>query len=451
MNISLINNDTTSGIVRMVIEKNDYEAQVKKQLIQYRQKAHIPGFRTGMAPMGMIKKLYGKYATAEEVNNCVVSNLPKYLEENNLKYLIDPLPNETEQKPVDFDTQDEFEFYFDIAFTPQFNIKLNKRDKVPYYKINVDDKVLQTQMDSYRKNFGSYDQVNEAGAADLVNGTLSELDENNTPKADGIVQTEAMLMPQYLTGKKEQSKFIGAKLDDVIVFNPYKAFKGDADKIAPLLKIDKELVPGVKSNFRFEVKEITRYREAELNQELFDKICGADVVHSEEDLKERIKLKIDNQLKSESEYKLQTDLQDLLIKKAGEVAFAEDLLKRWMLSTKKDYTPELVNENFPDVLAELKFRLIKEEIVRTFNLAIEEADIKIMAKQIALEQLAQYGVYSASDEWVESYATTLMKQEESLNSIAERAQQDKLVEWLKQQVKIETIEVSYDEFVKLLA
>jgi trigger factor len=451
MNISLINNDTTSGIVRVIIEKNDYEAQVKKQLIQYRQKAHIPGFRAGMAPMGMIKKLYGKYATAEEVNNCVVNNLSKYLEENNIKYLVDPLPSETEQKPIDFDTQDEFEFCFDIAFAPQFNIKLNKQDKVPYYKINVDDTMLQTQIDAYRKNFGSYDPVEEIGEADLVNGILSELDENNAPKADGILLTEATLMPQYLTGKKEQSKFIGAKLNDVIVFNPYKAFKGAADKIATLLKIDKELVPEVKNNFRFEVKEITRYKEAELNQELFDKMFGADTVRSEEDFKEIVRLKLGNQLKSESEYKFQMDLQDLLFKKAGDITVAEDILKRWMLTTKKEYTPEKVNESFPEVIAELKFRLIKEEIVRSGNLKIEDADIESMARQIAVEQLAQYGVYSADDEWVESYANGMMKQEDSLNSIAERAQQDKLVEWVKQQIEIETIEVSYEEFTKLLA
>ncbi|MDR1600856.1 MAG: trigger factor [Tannerella sp.] len=450
MNISLVNNDTVSGIVKMVVEKKDYEAQVEKQLRQYRQKADIPGFRKGMAPLGMIRKMYGKYLLTEEVNKCISENLLKYIRTNGIGILGEPLPNETEQQPIDFDTQEDFEFYFDIALSPQIDIKLTAHDTLTYYKINVDDAMLQEQIDSYCRNYGSQETVEDVEASDFVKGILSELDENSAPKEDGILVTEASLIPAYLKDDDERAKFIGLKPNDSVVFNPGRACNGAAAEIASLLKIDRERAAEINSDFRFEVKEISRHRNAELNQKLFDRIFGDNTVKTEEEFREKVKLSLDEQLKIESEYKFQIDMRTFLIEKTGDVAFADGLLKRWLL-TNRENTPEKVEEEFPKVIDDLKFNLAKEYIVSSNGLQVENIDIENTAKKVARAQFAQYGMLSMPDHVVESYARDILKRKETYDEIAGRALHDKLTDWLKNRIEIETKEISHEEFAKLLA
>lgn len=450
MNVSLKNNDAVSGILTLQIEKNDYEAQVEKSLRQYRQKANMPGFRKGMVPMGIIKKMYGKYVLAEEVNKVASENLFKYIRENNINILGEPLPNETEQKPIDFDTQTDFEFAFDIAIAPEINIKLTKRDKLTSYEIEVDDEMLNKQIESYRKNFGSYDQAEDIEETDMVKGIISELD-NGEPKEGGILIEDAVIMPTYIKGKKEQAKFIGAKLNDVIVFNPNKAYKGAAAEMASLLKVDKETAPEIKSDFRFEIKEITRHKEAELNQELFDKIFGEGTVKTEEEFNEKVKASLADQFTPQSEYKFMLDARELLIKKAGDVNFADDILKRWLLTANEKTTAEKVEEDYPKVIEDLKFHLTKESIVKENGLKVEDEDIERLAKQVAKSQFAQYGMLSVPDDVLSNYAKDMLKQKETLQNVVDRAVEEKLAAWLKEQVKVETKTVSFEEFQKMFA
>lgn len=450
MNVSFKNNDAVSGILTLQIEKQDYEAQVEKGLRQYRQKANIPGFRKGMVPMGMIKKMYGKYVLAEEVNKVASENLFKYIRENNIHILGEPLPNETEQKPVDFETQEDFEFCFDIAIAPEINIKLTKRDKLTSYQIDIDDEMLNKQVEGYRKNFGSYDPAEDIQETDLVKGILSELD-NDEPKEGGILVEDAILMPTYIKGKKEQSKFIGAKLHDIIVFNPNKAYKGAAAEMASLLKVNKESASEIKSDFRFEVKEITRHKEAALDQELFDKVFGEGTVTNEEEFIEKVKASLSEQFQPQSEYKFMLDVRDLLIKKAGEVKFADDILKRWLLVANENTTLEKVEDDYPKVVEDLTFHLAKDSITKENGLKVENEDIELLAKKVAKSQFAQYGMLSVPDDVLSNYAKDMLKQKETLQNIVDRAMEEKLAAWLKEQVKVETKNVSIEEFQQMLA
>lgn len=450
MNVSLKNNDAVSGILTLQIEKKDYEAQVDKSLRQYRQKANIPGFRKGMVPMGMVKKMYGKYILAEEVNKVVSENLFKYIRENNINILGEPLPNETEQKPIDFDTQEDFEFCFDIAIAPEINIKLTKRDKLTCYEVEVDDDMLNKQIEGYRKNFGSYESAEDIQESDLVKGIVSELD-NGEPKEGGILVEDAVLMPMYIKGKKEQSKFLSAKLGDVIIFNPHKAYKGAEAEIASFLKVDKETAAEIKSDFRFEIKEITRHKEAELNQELFDKVFGEGTVKSEDAFNEKVKESLAEQFQPQSDYKFMLDVRSLLIKKAGEIQFADEILKRWLLTANEQTTIEKVEEDYPKVVEDLKFHLAKEQIVRENELKVEDADVERLAKQVAKSQFAQYGMLSVPDDLLTNYANDMLKKKETVQNIVDRAVEEKLSGWLKEQVKVETQSISFDEFQKLFA
>ena len=449
MNVSLINNDAVSGIIKLEIEKKDYEVQVDKSLRQYRQKAKIPGFRPGMVPLGLIQKMYGKHLVAEEVNKLVSEHLFKYMQENEIRILGNPLPNETEQQIIDFDVEEDFEFYFDIALAPVIELKLNKRDKLTCYSVIVDEAMINQQIKTYRQHFGLYEQVEVIEAEDLVRGTVTELQDGNI-KEGGIVVEKAVIMPKYIKGKREQNKFLGATLNETVVFNPQKAYKGVTAEIASFLKVDKEVAEHITADFQFEIKEITRFKEAELNKELFDKVFDENTTETEEAFREKVKSILADQYKQQSDYKLIIDIHKLLIRKAGDIKFADDILKRWLLASNKETTPEKVEAEYPEIIEDIIYQLIKERICKEQELKVEDSEIEELAKKTVRAQFAQYGMFSVPDDLLAKYTNDLLKKEESLRGFFDRALDGKFTEWVKAQVKVETKEVSLDEFEKLV-
>ena len=419
MNVSLKNIDATKGIVKLEIVKADYADKVEKSLRSFRQKAEMPGFRKGMVPMGMVKKMYGKHVLVEEINKLVSENLYNYIRENKLNILGEPLPNE-----------------------------MSKNDKVPYYQVNIDDEMIGKQVEAYQANFGTYDQVEDVEEKDLVKGTVAEL-ENGSPKEGGIVVEEAVLMPMYIKDEAEKAKFIGAKKNSVIVFNPNKAYEGAEAEIASFLKVNKEAVSGITGDFSFEITEVTRHKNAELNQELFDKVFGEGVVTSEEEFKNKIREALAEQFTPQSDFKFLVDARDLLVQKAGELSFAEDLLKRWLLVANEKNTKEKIDEEYPRIIEDLKYQLIKENLVKENGLKVEDADIEGFAKRVAKAQFAQYGMLSVPEDVLANYAKDILKNKQTLQNIIDRAVEEKLAGWLKEQVELDTKEVTADEFNKL--
>ena len=448
MNISLKNNDTTSGIIKIEIGQSDYAEQVEKSLKNIRKKANIPGFRKGMVPMGMIKKMYGKQALAEEINKLVSEKLYHYIQENKLNILGEPLPNQTEQKAIDFNTQEEFEFCFDVALAPEIKIELSKKDKLPYYKVKIDDEMVSKQLDAYRANFGSYDKVDEVEEEDLVKGVIAEL-ENGAVKEGGIVVEDAILMPSYIKNEEERKKFLGAKNNTVVIFNPNKAYDGAEAEIASLLKIDKSKVAETTSDFSFEIKEITRHKDAEMNQELFDKVFGEGIVTSEEEFKNKIVEALTEQYVPQSDFKFLEDAREMLVGKVGELKFADSILKRWLLVANEKNTPEKVEEDYPQIIKDLTYHLIKESIVKDNEIKVEDADVETFAKRVAKSQFAQYGMLSVPEDVLDNYAKDMLKNKQTLQNIIERAVEEKIAAWLKEQVELEEKEVSTEEFNKL--
>ena len=450
MNVSLLNNDTVSSIVKLEIEKNDYEAQVEQKLRQLRQKANMPGFRKGMVPFGLVKKMYGKSVLAEEINTLVSEKLLNYIRENNMRILGEPMPNETEQQPIDFDVQENFDFYFDLAMAPEFTLKFNKRDRLTRHTIIVEEAMINAQISSYCKNFATYDQADEITEEDLVKGLVTEL-EAGKPKPGGIVVEEAVLMPKYIKGKREQTKFIGSKVNKTIVFNPQKAYKGVEAEIASFLKVDKEVAKDITNDFQFEIKEITRYKEAELNKALFDKVFGEDTVETEEVFREKVKSSLAETFSQQSDYLFNIDVNILLIKKAGEVKLADSILKRWLVAANKDTTAEKVEEDYPKIVNDLILHLAKKQIMNDNHLQVEDADLEDMARRMTKMQFAQYGMLTVPDDVLDSYAKKMLQEKETLQNIESRASEEKMVNWLKEQVKTETKEVLQEEFEKLFA
>lgn len=448
MNVSLKNIDAVSGIVKVEIVKDDYNDKVEKGLRSFRQKANVPGFRKGMVPMGLVKKMYGKSVLVDEINKLVSESLFGYIRENQLNVLGEPMPSLSEQKEIDFDTQENFEFSFDIALAPEIKVNLSKDDTLTYYKIAITDEMVDKQVDSYCANFGSYEPEEEVEEKDMVKGLLVEL-ENGAPKEGGIVVEGAVLMPMYIKNEEERSKFIGVKKNSVVTFNPNKAYEGVEAEIASFLKIEKDQVASVLGDFNFEIAEITRHKNAELNAELFERVFGKDVVSTEEEFRAKIKEALEEQVAPESDFKFMADARDVLVAKAGELTFPEAFLKRWLLASDEKKTQESVDADYLKIIEDLTYHLVKESLVKANDIRVEDADITAFGKRVAKAQFAQYGMLTVPDDVLDNYAKDMLKNKETLRNVIDRAVEEKLSTWLKENVTLDIKEVTSEEFGKL--
>lgn len=448
MNVSLQNIDKVSALLTVKIEKSDYQEQVDKSLKSIRQKAQIPGFRKGMVPMSLVKKMYGKSAVAEEVNKLLSDNLFSYIRENNINILGEPLPNEN-QPAVDFDTMEEFEFLFDIALSPEFTVEPTAKDKVPYYTIDVTDEMVENQVKQYTQRNGKYEQVDAYQDKDMLKGTISELDENGSTKEGGIQVEDAVLMPAYMKNEEQKALFADAKVNDIITFNPYTAYDGHDAEIASLLKIEKEAVAEMKSDFSYQISEITRFVEGELNQEIFDQVYGEGVVKSEEEFRAKIKENVAETFVADSDYKFLLDARKMLTDKVGKLEFPEALLKRVMQLNNEDKGEEFVDENYEKSIEELTWHLIKEKLVKEYDIKVEQEDVIAMAKNVTRAQFAQYGMANVPDDLLDNYAMEMLKKKETVDSLVNRVVEAKLSGALKEKVKLQNKTVSIEEFNKL--
>ena len=447
MNIVRTDIDAVNATLTVHIEKNDYAEKVEKKLREYRKKANIPGFRPGMVPMGMLKKMYGKAILAEEINSLISENLYKYISENKIESLGEPLPNEAEQPEFDLDANEEFDFIFDIGIAPAFDVEIAKIDKVPYYNIEVSKEMIDERVKQDAARFGDYSQEESVEESDMIKGEIVEL-ENGEVKADGITASAAVLMPKYMSNEEQKSFFVGAKKGAEVVFNPAKSYDNEAE-VASLLKITKEEVKDIATDFKFTIEEITRHKEAEINQALFDKVYGEGVVTSEEEYRNKIKESIEAQLNPESDYKFNLDVREMLLAKYKDLQFPEAFLKRWVLTSNKDLTAEKADEDFPKMLEGLKWQLITNKLSEANNIKIEEKDITDYTKALARAQFAQYGMANAPEEYIENFAKDMLKKEDTANNIINRVGENKVVELLKTQVKLDKKTVSLEDFNKL--
>jgi trigger factor len=448
MNVSLTNVDSANAILQINVAKADYQEKLDNSLKTFRKKANVPGFRPGTVPMGMVKKMYGKSIMAEEINKLVGETLYKYIQDNKLNVLGEPLPNEEKQQPIDFATEGDYDFFFDIALAPEIKLDLSKKDKINYYKIEVNKELVDKQIDSYKANYGKYEKVEEgAKETDLIRGVIKEM-EDGKEKEGGIFVESGVVMPSYIKDKEEQAKFVGAKSGDVITFNPGKAYEGNEAEISSLLHIQKDEVESIAAEFQFEITEITRYKEAELDQELFDKVFGEGTVKDAEEFKAKVKETISDQFAPDSDYKFLLDAKELLEEKTGDLQFPDAFLKRWLMASGEERTAESVEAEYPKIIADLKFHLIKEQIAKDYDLKIESEDMKTIAMQAARAQFAQYGMMSLPDEMVENYANDMLKNKDNARNLLDRAMENKIIDSLKATLGITEKEIPLDDFRK---
>ncbi|MDY4851239.1 MAG: trigger factor [Prevotella sp.] len=452
MNISFENPDKINGVLKITIEKDDYQGEVDKTLKNYRKQANIPGFRQGQAPIGMIKRQFGMQVKMDVINKILGEKLNGYIIDNKIAMLGTPLPNEA-QVEQDLEKDGPFEFIFDIAVAPEINIEINGNDEIDHYSIEVDDKLVDQQVDMFRSRAGHYDKVEEYDAAqnDMLKGDLRELDADGNAKEDGIVVEQAVLMPEYIKVEDQKSLFDGAKLGSVITFNPKKAYPESNAEIKSLLKISDEQAEGLTSDFTFLVTEISRFVKAEVNQELFDQVFGEGNVKDEADFRQKVAESIKTQFSNDEEFKFMLDIRKYAEDKVGEVAFPDELLKRVMKSNNQDKDDKFIEDNYAASIKELKWSLIKNELMEANELKVEKEDVVKVVKDIARMQFAQYGMSNVPEEYLDNYVDKIMKEEKNLESYIERASDVKLAAALKKVVKLNEKTVSLDEFNKIMS
>lgn len=449
MNVQFEIADKVNGLMTLTIEQSDYAEKVEKTLKDYRKRAQVPGFRPGQAPMGMIKRQYGMSVKVDEINRLLGEKLYEYVRENKIQMLGEPLPSD-KQQPLNFEGDGPFEFVFDIAVAPEFKAELTGRDKIDYYQITVDDKLIDQQIQMYASRAGQYEKADSYESRDMLKGDLRELDEQGNTKEGGITVDSAVLMPEYIKVEDQKKIFDGVKPGDIITFNPKKAYPDSDTEVAALLKLKKEDVAELTSDFSYQITEISRFTPAAVDQKLFDQVFGEGTVKDEQEFRAKIAESLKPQFAADSDYKFLLDVRAHMEKKVGKLQFPDALLKRIMLNNNKDKGEKFVEENYEKSIVELEWHLIKEQLVAAQQIKVEDADLKQVAKEAARAQFAQYGMSNVPEEYLDNYADEMLKKRENIDGIVDRAVDVKLTAALKNVVKLNEKSVTLDEFNKLM-
>jgi trigger factor len=449
MNITRENIDALNAIVKVSIEKNDYEATVNEVLKDYRKKANMPGFRPGKVPAGLVKKMYGKAILADEVNKLLSKNLMQHIVEEKLNILGEPLPNEEKQPKIDWDNDTDFDFYFDIAVAPEIDVKLDKDVKYPYYTIAVDDETVNKQIEAYLFRLGENKEVDAFEEKDTLRGDFVQLDAEGNELKDGIKAENVAIAVDLMKDEELKKQFLGKKAGDVVVFDPVKAYD-NRHEVGHMLNVSHEEAEKIEGNFKFTIAKVLRFQPAELTEENIQKIYGEDAgISTEEELKARVKKDLSESFVYSSNYKFAIDTRDAMVENL-KFDLPVEFLKRWVKVTNEKLTDEQIEQDFDNFLKDLRWQLIKDQIIRNKGLKITDEDVKALAKETARMQFRQYGLNDVADEHLENYANHMLQNEEEKRRLTTKKQEDMVLEAIKESVTLETKEVSQEEFNKML-
>ncbi len=447
MNISQENTDKLNAILNVKVEEADYAERVEKVLKDYRKQAKVDGFRPGMVPMGIIKKMYHTPVLVDEVNKLVSESLFNYLQENKVNILGEPLPHKDDVQKFDFEKDTEFEFKFDLGLAPELSMEVSAKDKVAFYKIKVDKKQQDEHKDSLLQRFGEFKAVDKAGNDELIKGSLVKVDKEGKEVENGIRVDNISMSLEMMKDDDQRVLFSGAAGGDQVVFDVKKAFPNDTE-LASLLRIDKTEVAMIEGTFKCFIDEVNKFERAELGQEFYDKVYGEGEVKAEEEFTKRVTEEIALNYERESEYRFMVDAREALIKKA-KIDLPVEFLKRWMVETNEQITEEQVAEDFEKYEDDFRWQLIKEHLLKQQDIKVSEEEALEAAKAMVLNQYMQYGMSNVPEEYLENYAKEMMAKPEESRKFYEQKGEEKLISYIKSVVKLDEKEVSSEKFRKL--
>ncbi len=445
MKISKTSIDDLNLVVKVIIEKQDYEATLNETLKEYRKKANMPGFRKGMVPAGLIKKMHGKAALAEEVNKLLSHELTKYIADEKLEILGEPLPSLTEKAIVNFDSDADFEFAFDLGLSPVINIDFEKIGKLPYYEITVDEQLIDNQIDGYANRFGENIPAEVVGEKETILGDFAQLDAEGIVLEDGISSKNVQVAVQLIKDEAIKKLFIGAKVGDVLKFNPRVALANDHE-VTHLLKVKDAEIESVDCEFNFTVNTINTFIAAAIDEALIKKVYGEETeVKTIEDMRERIHTELKSNLLYSSNYRFLIDAKEALTSAAA-LKLPEEFLKRWLVETNDKVTAEQIEEEFGAFRIDLDWTLIKTKLAKENEIRVEESDIAAMAREMAQMQFLQYGMSNVPEEYLDNYANSILQNKEQKQKMAEKKIEDKVLEVIKEKSDLVFKQVSQKEF-----
>jgi len=436
MNITKEQIDELNAVVKVAITKDDYQDKVESILKDYRKQANIPGFRKGQVPMGLIKKQYGKAVLVDEVNKLIQENLNKYLTEEKLDVLGNPLPKQ--QESFDWD-KDDFNFEFELGLAPSFDVALQTKKAITSYKIVADDKMVNEQIERIAKQYGKLVSKEEAGKKDEVTGTFSNEEE--------AIENKSTLELDKLKAKKAIDNLVGKKVGDVITLKT-KGLLKEEHLLASTLGIDTEKAKDLDTEVSFTIEEINEREPAKLDQELFDKLFGKDNVSSEKELKEKIKEDSEKQFEQQADQKLLNDVTEYFIENT-KFELPTNFLTKWIQSTGENpLTEEQAAEEFEKSEKGLRYQLIEGKIIKDNDIQIQMEELKEFAKGFIKSQMAQFGQLDPKEEELDNIASRVLSNQDEVKRLSEQLMSQKLLSLYKEKVNLKTKEVTYENFVK---
>jgi trigger factor len=460
MNISRENPDELNAVIHIGFEPADYQPKVDAALLEYRKKARFDGFRPGKVPPSLVKKMYGKSIQADEVQHLLTDTLNNYIHENSLRILGEPLPN-VNSPEINWDTAETFEFIFDIALAPEINLNISSDEMITDYKISITPEMIDKQIEDYTRRFGSLQPTVEISEEDVVKGDLCELSDNDHQHEHEHDHAEenhhhpihahgTLIYIKTIGDDAIKNQFLGAAVGDKLVFNPNIAFPNETDR-ASLLKVSKDELSTIDTDFEFTIAEVSRFTPAEINQELFDKTFGEGEITSDEAFRSRIEEDLERQPMRDSRYKFHLDVRNKLMDETS-VPLPEEFLKRWMLLTSKDesLTQEKLDADFPAFAIDLKWRMIKSKIIGDQKLEATDEEVREQAIWAAQSRYYQYGIYDAPVEQLFRLADVLLKNEEEKTRMADVILENKVIEYVRTVFGLAEQSISLEDFNLLM-
>lgn len=449
MNVSMEKIDNVSARLIVSVVENDYQEKVTKEIKQIGRTHTIPGFRKGHVPFGELNRRFGKQIASDVINQEVYEAVSNYIRDNKLGILGEPLPVEVQE--LDLKNQKDYTFQYEIGLAPEININLDKNTHIPFYPIEISQEMIDEQDKNFRERFGSQVPGEEVDAKALVKGSIMELNEDGSIKEgeDAIQVTSGIVAPMYFKSKEESDKFLGKKVGDKVVFNPYNTCEGNAAELASMLQVDKDKAGEIKGNFEFAIAEIIVVKPADLNQEYFDGLFGKDKVKSEEEYFAEIKKMISSQISGNSDMLFRIQAEKQLVEQYGNVELPETFLKKWLVARNDEFTAESIDAEFEKMIPSLKWQLIKERIAAVAEIKIEEADVMAHAKALAANQFAQYGMTNMDDDTLTDYAKRILADKNYRPRIIEEVGDIKLFDTIKEKVTLDVKEISLEEFKEI--
>ncbi|MBL4703525.1 MAG: trigger factor [Flavobacteriales bacterium] len=439
--------DDLNALLRVKIGPEDYSEKVDETLKNYRKQANIPGFRQGKVPMGLIKKKYGPSVVAEEVNKAVNNALYEHITDQKIDILGNPMPKEDENNNIDWANPSDMEFTYEIGLAPAFEVKLTKKDKVTYHKVIVDDKVIDTQIEDFAKRYGKLVPADKSEAKDMLLGAFKELDGKGKEKEGGILHTSTISI-EMLENEKIKKKLTGLKVGDSLILDPQDVSKGDADKAA-MLGLVKDDLEGLSNEFEYTISEIKRMQPATVNSQLFDKIYGEGNVTTEEEFRNKIKDEMSSMFNKDSDRVFKRDLSEALIKKL-KLSLPDEFLKRWIKATNEnEISQEQIEEEYEQYSKSLRWQLIENKIIADNELKVEQEEVVAYTKGLLVQQYAQYGMPAPEEDALAESAVKVLQDQDEAKKVYEAIYERKIVDFAKENIKIDEKELSYEDFVKV--